>query len=88
MEAGDLTPLISNYFDTTTGPKMDPESYRRIAGALELSAAEILFVSDMTRELDAAREVGMQTALCVRPGNVPQNSPERYPIIHSFAEIS
>lgn len=87
-EASDLTPLISNYFDTTTGPKMDPESYRRIAEALELSTAEVLFVSDMMRELDAAREAGMQTALCIRPGNEPQDSADRYPIIHNFDEIS
>lgn len=87
-EAGDLTPLISNYFDTTTGPKTDPQSYSRIAAALELPPINILFLSDMARELSAAGEAGMQTALCIRPGNKPQESPERYPIIHSFAEIS
>ena len=62
-EAGDLTPLVSNYFDTTTGPKTDPESYRSIAAALELPAHEVLFLSDMVRELNAATEAGMQTAL-------------------------
>ena len=87
-ESGDLTPFISNYFDTTTGAKADPDSYRRIAAALELSPAEILFVSDVVRELNAASEAGMRTTLCMRPGNVPQDSPERYPIIHSFEEIS
>jgi enolase-phosphatase E1 len=87
-EAGDLTALISNYFDTTTGPKADPDSYRRIAAALELPAPEILFVSDMVRELEAASEADMQTALSIRPGNQPQDSADRYPIIHSFNEIS
>lgn len=87
-EAGDLTPFISNYFDTTTGPKTDPDSYRRIAAALELPPKEVVFLSDMVRELNGATEGGMQTMLCIRPGNEPQDSPERYPIIHSFGEIS
>ena len=87
-EAGDLTPFISNYFDTTTGPKMDPQSYGRIATELELPPTKLLFLSDIVRELSAASEAGIQTVLCIRPGNAPQDSPERYPIIHSFAEIS
>src|SRR5690606_26050823 len=33
-EAGDLTARIDAYFDTATGPKGDPQSYRRIASAL------------------------------------------------------
>ena len=64
--AGDLTRFIRAYFDTTTGPKREPESYGRIAAALERSPPEVLFVSDIAAELDAARAAGMQTALCVR----------------------
>jgi enolase-phosphatase E1 len=67
--AGDLTKFLRGYFDTTTGPKNDPASYRTIAHSFELLSSEILFISDVTRELDAAREAGMQTLLCVRPGN-------------------
>jgi len=64
--AGDLTELIQAYFDTTTGPKTAVESYARIAAALNRSPSEMLFVSDVGAELDAARAAGMQTALCVR----------------------
>jgi enolase-phosphatase E1 len=64
--AGDLTPFIWRYFDTTTGPKAEPESYRKIALACALSAEEILFVSDVVSELDAAESAGFKTALCVR----------------------
>ena len=32
--AGDLTAGLAGYFDTTTGPKRDPESYRRIASTI------------------------------------------------------
>ena len=65
--AGDLTRFIDAFFDTTTGAKREPESYRRIAAALSLPPTEILFLSDVTAELDAARGAGMQTALSLRP---------------------
>lgn len=65
-EAGDLTGLFSGYFDTETGPKRAADSYRRIAEAMQRPPAEILFLSDVTAELDAAREAGMQTAWLVR----------------------
>jgi enolase-phosphatase E1 len=84
--AGDLTTLLNGYFDTTTGPKGDAESYVKIATAFGLSAQEILFVSDVVRELDAARSAGMQTALCVRPGNPAQPSSE-HDVIRSFLEV-
>lgn len=84
---GDLTPVISNYFDTLTGPKTDAQSYRHIASQLNLSPPEILFVSDVVRELEAAREAGMEAVLCVRPGNQSQHDAESYPVIHSFADL-
>jgi enolase-phosphatase E1 len=84
--AGDLTPFIRTYFDTTTGAKTDQESYRRIAAAVELPAAEIAFLSDVVAELDAARLAGMHTALCARPGQ-PLPAKTEHPVIHSFDEI-
>jgi enolase-phosphatase E1 len=87
-EVGDLTGFISNYFDTTVGSKTDVQSYRQIAAALGLTASEVLFISDVVDELDAATVAGMQTRLCVRPGNQRQGSPPRSQIIHSFDEIS
>ena len=90
-EAGDLTPFISQYFDTNVGKKGEAESYRRIAAAMKLQPAEILFVSDVVAELAAAREAGMKTTLSIRPGNQPGNQPQGsrdpFPIIHSFDEI-
>lgn len=58
--AGDLTPLFSGYFDTTTGPKREAGSYRRIAEAIGLPSAAILFLSDNAQEIAAARTAGMQ----------------------------
>ena len=85
--AGDLTRFIRAYFDTTTGPKREPESYARIAVALEQSPSEVLFASDIAAELDAARTAGMKTALCVRtPGPAPSAGP--HPVIHGFEELA
>jgi enolase-phosphatase E1 len=83
-EAGDLTTFISDYFDTTVGAKGDAQSYRHIANKLNLPAAEILFISDIVKELEAAREAGMQTRLSIRPGNQPQDDPDRFQILHTF----
>lgn len=69
--SGDLTPLISDYFDTAVGPKTAPDSYARIVSTLALQAASILFISDVTAELIAARDAGMRVILSVRPGNAP-----------------
>jgi enolase-phosphatase E1 len=85
-EAGDMTTLIDAYFDTTTGSKTAGESYRKIAAKLQHRRADILFVSDVAGELDAAKEAAMQTLLCIRPGNPPQPG-HGHPAIHSFAEI-
>jgi enolase-phosphatase E1 len=68
---GDLTPLIDGYFDTTTGPKREAASYRRIAEKLHVAPAAVQFVSDVPAELDAARTAGLGTALCVRDGGEP-----------------
>jgi len=86
-EAGDLTGFINNYFDTTVGSKTDVASYHRIASALNLPARDVLFISDVAPELDAAGAAGMRTLLCVRPGNQPQPFAERYQIIRDFNEI-
>jgi enolase-phosphatase E1 len=83
--AGDLTRYISAYFDTTTGPKAEVESYRRIATALRLAPADALFVSDVVAELDAAREAGMATALCARDATVPDRA--GHPVIRTFDEL-
>jgi enolase-phosphatase E1 len=86
-DAGDLTKFISDYFDTTIGAKGDPESYRRIAQALNLPANEMLFISDVTTELAAAREAGMKTLLSIRPGNQPQDQTTGFQAIHSLDEV-
>ena len=84
---GDLTRLLSNYFDISSGAKTSAESYRRIAASLDCAASEMLFVSDAAGELDAARTAGCQVAFCVRPGNPAQQAPEGIRVVHTFDEV-
>jgi enolase-phosphatase E1 len=86
-EAGDLTGFISGYFDTNIGPKSDAESYRRIADAVKTAPPKIVFVSDVTKELAAAREAGMQAVLAVRPGNHPQQDSASYPVVTTLDDL-
>ena len=65
-EAGDLTRYLSGYFDTTTGPKREAGSYAKIAAALNLDPADILFVSDVAAETDAAKSAGLRALLIDR----------------------
>jgi len=86
-EAGDLTRLIDDYFDTNVGKKGEAESYRRIAEKINLSAGEIVFISDVIEELNAAHEAGMKVLLSVRPGNAPQDNGNQYSEVHDFDQI-
>jgi enolase-phosphatase E1 len=83
---GDLTGYIDDYFDTTTGAKRAATSYLAIAEKIDLPAKEVLFLSDVTAELDAARDAGIATALCVRPGN-PEPKTDSHPIVQTFENI-
>ncbi len=68
-DAGDLTPLFSGYFDTRIGNKRETASYGAIAERIGLPPGEILFLSDIREELDAARKAGLQTTWLVRDGH-------------------
>lgn len=67
-EFGDLTPMFSGWFDTVTGGKREAESYAKIAAAIGLAPGDILFLSDVQAEIDAARAAGMQALLIAREG--------------------
>ncbi|MCB9686250.1 MAG: acireductone synthase [Alphaproteobacteria bacterium] len=82
--AGDLRPLFSGWFDTTTGPKREAPSYVVIAARLEVAPSEVLFLSDVEAELDAAAEAGMATGLLARDGQVPSG---RHPVHADFSSI-
>ena len=81
--SGDLTPYLSAHFDTTTGPKKSSDSYAKIASVLGVSPADILFISDVAEELEAAGTAGMPGLIAARPGNTPL-VPGKFPVIYSF----
>jgi enolase-phosphatase E1 len=84
-ESGDLTTLFSGYFDTTTGSKLEAESFRTIARCIGLPAEAILFLSDHTGEIAAAHGAGMQ-AVWVDRNTHSQSSGQPYGI-RSFDDI-
>jgi enolase-phosphatase E1 len=69
--AGDLSPLMSAWFDTGVGGKREAASYRNIVQALAVPAGDIVFLSDVVEELDAAREAGLDTVLVDRREDYP-----------------
>lgn len=83
---GNLLPWFSGHFDTGIGGKREAESYRRIAAAIGVPAGDILFLSDIEAELDAARAAGMATTQLLRPDTQPE-SHGRHPTATSFREI-
>jgi enolase-phosphatase E1 len=83
----ELLPFISAFFDTAVGPKRSADSYRRIAQDTKHPPEQILFVSDVAEELNAALDAGFQILLAVRPGNRPVEGPETLDEISSFDEI-
>jgi enolase-phosphatase E1 len=84
---GDLTSLFSGHFDTRTGNKREEKSYQAIAKEIGISANEILFLSDIAEELQAAKFAGMQTIQLVRVEEDTRPSPD-FSRVKNFTEIS
>ncbi|TKB75503.1 MAG: acireductone synthase [Nitrospira sp.] len=82
---GDLTGLFSNFFDTSIGAKTETASYRHIGQVLALSSNDILFLSDIEAELDAAAEAGFNTTQIVRAGT---NAGTAHPVCSNFGDMS
>lgn len=84
---GDLTPLIAGNFDiTTAGPKREAASYRAIARSLGIEPSDLLFLSDIQAELDAAREAGWQVVGLLRDGEI-QATATADPHVASFDDV-
>ena len=84
---GDISALVSDYFDTRAGAKTSPASYAAMAAALKVAPGEVCFFSDVVRELDPAREEGMETRLVIRSGNAPVDDAHGHTSIESLAGI-
>jgi enolase-phosphatase E1 len=82
---GDLTPLFSGYFDTRVGAKREVQSYRTILRDTVLSGPDMLFLSDVGEELDAARAAGMKTCQLLRDDKARPAT--AHPQAHNFSEV-
>ncbi len=76
--------LFSGHFDTGIGPKIQTDSYVRIATALDLAPAEILFFSDNPPEFDAAMSAGLRVVQVLREGAIGGGA---FSSITSFAQV-
>lgn len=86
--AGDLTPYLAGFFDTRVGTKTQASSYAAIADAARVETREILFFSDVLRELDPAREARCQTRLVLREGNARVEDYNGHVAIRSFDDVA
>jgi enolase-phosphatase E1 len=84
---GNMLDQFQGHYDTTIGGKRETPSYVAIARQFKRPPNEILFLSDVIAELMAAREAGMHTALCVRPGNATVIPNHGFEEIHSFSDV-
>ncbi|KAA6421349.1 MAG: putative bifunctional methylthioribulose-1-phosphate dehydratase enolase-phosphatase E1 1-like [Trebouxia sp. A1-2] len=85
---GDLRGLLSGFFDTSSGAKVDPSSYDNIALSLGVDKpSQITFATDSILEAEAAATAGWQVALTVRPGNKPLPAQHSFRVIHSMQEL-
>ena len=84
-EYGDLTPLFSGYFDTNIGGKREADAYRRILAQIGMPGDQVLFLSDIEEELQAAQAAGLQVYWLVRQGEKPDAAP--FPVAVDFSAI-
>ncbi len=84
-EYGDLNSLFSGNFDTQIGAKMETSSYQSIVKQLDVPAEQILFLSDIEKELDAARSAGMKTCWLVRDADIDEDASHAQ--VESFDKI-
>lgn len=84
---GDMTRYLGHFFDTTVGTKRAPESYRTIASQLGCDPERVLFISDVSAELDAASAAGCDTRLCVRGGPAEKPKVSKHTPIYDFKDV-
>jgi len=83
---GDLTSFFSGYFDTNVGDKRSPVAYQSIAQQMACPAQDIVFLSDIKEELDAAKQAAMQTYWLVREGQTSASAAHQQ--VDNFCSIA
>ncbi|ALB71490.1 acireductone synthase [Cronobacter muytjensii] len=83
-DEGDVSGLLSGFFDTQVGAKRQVSSYRNISMKTGVPVHQMLFLSDIHEELDAAREAGWKTLQLIRGEPDPQST---HPQVSRFDDI-
>ena len=84
-DEGDITHLFSGYFDTHIGAKRDVQSYQNIAAQIGAAPSQILFLSDIHQELDAAEQAGFRTLQLIRGD---EDGTSHHYQVHQFDDIN
>ena len=85
-DAGDLAGLFSGFFDTQVGGKREAASYAAIVGRIGVAAGDVLFLSDVAEELDAAAAAGVRVCQVVRAEDGTAAS-GRHPVAAEFGAV-
>ncbi|ALA23990.1 haloacid dehalogenase [Piscirickettsia salmonis] len=78
---GDILELFSGFYDTKIGGKKEMKSYQNIIEELNIQAENVLFLSDIAAELDAAKQAGLKTCQLVRDNQKPS---KHHPWVNNF----
>lgn len=86
---GDVSGLFLKYFDTKIGPKGSDTSYKNIASDINVNCSDILFLTDVLVEAEAAVNAGCSSALLIRPGNAPLDleKSSKFKIVKTLDEL-
>lgn len=82
---GDIRSLFTDFFDTNVGAKQEAIAYENIIAQLPFAANEVLFLSDVVAELNAAKAVGLKTLHLIRDG---QASSPAHNYINDFSQFT
>lgn len=82
--SGDLDQFFSHNFDTNVGHKREIISYENILKVIDHKASDVLFLSDIKEELDAASACGINT---IQLDRLNELSNTGHQIVRSFSEI-
>lgn len=88
--AGDLQKYISGYYDTTIGSKVSEQSYLNILNDIGARGDEVLFLSDMVLEVQAAHNVGINVIVLDRKDSptLSHDTRKRFKVLQTFDEIN
>lgn len=88
---GDLTNLISGYFDNDFGQLIDPNSWRHLCTQIKESPQDVLFLTKAPQEARAAAEAGLSVVLVLTHRHnvkaVSEEDRRRFPYVRILNDL-